>query len=40
MLSNSFINPGEMISFNHYTFDAIAKFFYKRVTSLQRLELS
>ncbi|KAF9880833.1 bacterial alpha-l-rhamnosidase domain protein [Colletotrichum karsti] len=38
MLPNGSINPGEMTSFNHYTFGAIAKFLFERVAGLQRLE--
>lgn len=38
MLSDGSINPGEMTSFNHYAFGAIAKFLYERIAGLQRLE--
>ncbi|EMT74356.1 hypothetical protein FOC4_g10002467 [Fusarium odoratissimum] len=38
MLPDGSINPGEMTSFNHYAFGAIAKFMYERVAGLQRLE--
>ncbi|KAH6671008.1 bacterial alpha-L-rhamnosidase domain protein [Halenospora varia] len=38
MLPDGTINPGEMTSFNHYTFGAIAKFLYERVAGLQRQE--
>ncbi|PMD28818.1 glycoside hydrolase family 78 protein [Hyaloscypha variabilis F] len=38
MLPNGDINPGEMTSFNHYAFGAIAKFLYERVAGLQRLD--
>ena len=38
MLSDGRIHPGEMTSFNHYAFGAIAKFLYERVAGLQRLE--
>ncbi|KAM0494970.1 hypothetical protein ACHAP8_008348 [Fusarium lateritium] len=38
MLEDGSINPGEMTSFNHYAFGAIAKFMYERVAGLQRLE--
>ncbi|KAE9579548.1 hypothetical protein CGMCC3_g4097 [Colletotrichum fructicola] len=38
MLPDGSINPGEMTSFNHYAFGAIAKFLYERVAGLQRLE--
>lgn len=38
MLPDGSINPGEMTSFNHYAFGAIAKFLYKRLAGLQRLE--
>lgn len=37
MLPDGSINPGEMTSFNHYAFGAIAKFMYNRVAGLQRL---
>ncbi|KAF0324089.1 bacterial alpha-l-rhamnosidase domain protein [Colletotrichum asianum] len=38
MLPDGSINLGEMTSFNHYAFGAIAKFLYERVAGLQRLE--
>ncbi|KAF5975159.1 bacterial alpha-l-rhamnosidase domain-containing protein [Fusarium coicis] len=38
MLPDGSINPGEMTSFNHYAFGAIAKFMYERVAGLQELE--
>ncbi|KAJ4175228.1 hypothetical protein NW754_005648 [Fusarium falciforme] len=38
MLPDGSINPGDMTSFNHYAFGAIAKFMYERVAGLQRLE--
>ncbi|KAM0230272.1 hypothetical protein ACHAP5_011414 [Fusarium lateritium] len=38
MFADGSINPGEMTSFNHYAFGAIAKFMYERVAGLQRLE--
>ena len=38
MLPDGSINPGEMTSFNHYAFGAIAKFPYERIAGLQRLE--
>ncbi|KAK0102633.1 hypothetical protein ONS95_006237 [Cadophora gregata] len=38
MLPDGSINPGEMTSFNHYAFGAIAKFMYERIAGLQRLE--
>ncbi|KAK4233296.1 bacterial alpha-L-rhamnosidase-domain-containing protein [Achaetomium macrosporum] len=38
MLPDGSINPGEMTSFNHYAFGAVAKFLYERVAGLQRLE--
>ncbi|KAJ4315922.1 hypothetical protein N0V84_008129 [Fusarium piperis] len=38
MLPDGSINPGEMTSFNHYAFGAIAKFLYERLAGLQRLE--
>ncbi|KAK6835356.1 alpha-L-rhamnosidase [Aspergillus parasiticus SU-1] len=38
MLPDGTINPGEMTSFNHYAFGAIAKFLFERVAGLQRLE--
>lgn len=38
MLPDGSINPGEMTSFNHYAFGAVAKFMYERVAGLQNLE--
>lgn len=38
MLQDGSVNPGEMTSFNHYSYGAIAKFLYERVAGLQRLE--
>ncbi|TVY62676.1 putative beta-glucosidase O [Fusarium oxysporum f. sp. cubense] len=38
MLPDGSINPGDMTSFNHYAFGAIAKFMYERVAGLQRVE--
>ncbi|KAI3550497.1 hypothetical protein CSPX01_01547 [Colletotrichum filicis] len=38
MLPDGSINPGEMTSFNHYAFGAIAKFLFERIAGLQRLE--
>lgn len=38
MLPDGSINPGEMTSFNHYAFGAVAKFLYERVAGLQRLD--
>ncbi|KAG2002880.1 hypothetical protein GB937_009416 [Aspergillus fischeri] len=38
MLADGSVNPGEMTSFNHYAFGAIAKFMYERVAGLQRVE--
>lgn len=38
MLADGSVNPGEMTSFNHYAFGAIAKFLYERVAGLQRVE--
>jgi len=38
MLPDGSINPGQMTSFNHYAFGAVAKFLYERVGGLQRLE--
>ncbi|KAH6984027.1 bacterial alpha-L-rhamnosidase-domain-containing protein [Ilyonectria destructans] len=38
MLPDGSINPGEMTSFNHYAFGAIAKFMYERVAGLKQLE--
>ncbi|KAH8894277.1 hypothetical protein GQ53DRAFT_793185 [Thozetella sp. PMI_491] len=38
MLPDGSINPGEMTSFNHYAYGAIAKFMVERVAGLQQLE--
>ncbi|KAI5456976.1 bacterial alpha-L-rhamnosidase domain protein [Mariannaea sp. PMI_226] len=38
MLPDGSINPGEMTSFNHYAFGAVAKFLFERIAGLQRLE--
>lgn len=38
MLPDGTINPGDMTSFNHYAYGAVAKFMYERVAGLQRLE--
>ncbi|PLB46496.1 bacterial alpha-L-rhamnosidase domain protein [Aspergillus steynii IBT 23096] len=38
MLPDGSINPGEMTSFNHYAFGAIARFLYERVAGLERVE--
>jgi alpha-L-rhamnosidase len=38
MLPDGSINPGEMTSFNHYAFGAVAKFLYERIAGLQRRE--
>jgi alpha-L-rhamnosidase len=38
MLPNGSINPGEMTSFNHYAYGAVAKFMVERLAGLQRLE--
>ncbi|KAE8326241.1 bacterial alpha-L-rhamnosidase-domain-containing protein [Aspergillus sergii] len=38
MLPDGTINPGEMTSFNHYAFGAIANFLFERIAGLQRLE--
>jgi alpha-L-rhamnosidase len=38
MLPDGTINPGEMTSFNHYAFGAVAKFLYEQVAGLQRLD--
>jgi alpha-L-rhamnosidase len=37
MLPDGSVNPGEMTSFNHYAFGAVAKFLYERIAGLQRL---
>lgn len=38
MLPNGSINPGDMTSFNHYAYGAIAKFMVERLAGLQLLE--
>ena len=38
MLPDGSINPGEMTSFNHYAFGAVARFMYERIAGLKRLE--
>ncbi|RDW74634.1 alpha-L-rhamnosidase [Aspergillus mulundensis] len=38
MLPDGSINEGEMTSFNHYAFGAIARFLYERVAGLRRVE--
>ncbi|KAL6412406.1 bacterial alpha-L-rhamnosidase domain-containing protein [Ilyonectria robusta] len=38
MLPDGSINPGEMTSFNHYAYGAIAKFMVQRLAGLQQLE--
>ncbi|KAG7041707.1 glycosyltransferase family 28 domain-containing protein [Colletotrichum scovillei] len=38
MLPDGTINPGDMTSFNHYAFGAVAKFLVERLAGLQRLE--
>ncbi|KAM5348627.1 hypothetical protein ACJ41O_008451 [Fusarium nematophilum] len=38
MLPNGTINPGEMTSFNHYAYGAVAKFMVERLAGLQQLE--
>lgn len=38
MLPDGSINPGEMTSFNHYAYGAVARFMVHRVAGLQRLE--
>ena len=38
LLPDGSVNPGEMTSFNHYAFGAVARFLYERVAGLQRLE--
>ncbi|KAF6832990.1 bacterial alpha-l-rhamnosidase domain protein [Colletotrichum musicola] len=38
MLPDGSVNPGEMTSFNHYAFGAVARFLYERVAGLRRLE--
>ncbi|RFU27466.1 hypothetical protein B7463_g8877, partial [Scytalidium lignicola] len=38
MLPDGKINPGRMVSFNHYSFGAVAAFLYRRLAGLQCLE--
>lgn len=38
MLPDGSINPGEMTSFNHYAYGAIAKFMVERLSGLQQVE--
>lgn len=38
MLPDGSINPGEMTSFNHYAFGAVATFLYERIAGLTRLD--
>ncbi|KAM6530497.1 hypothetical protein FALCPG4_008623 [Fusarium falciforme] len=38
MLPDGSINPGEMTSFNHYAYGAIARFMVERLAGLQQLE--
>lgn len=38
MLPDGKINPGEMTSFNHYAYGAVAKFMVERLAGLQRVE--
>ncbi|KAH7248012.1 bacterial alpha-L-rhamnosidase-domain-containing protein [Fusarium solani] len=38
MLPDGTINPGEMTSFNHYAYGAVAKFMVERLAGLQQLE--
>lgn len=38
MLPDGSINPGEMTSFNHYAYGAVAKFMVERLAGLQQLE--
>ncbi|SPO06200.1 probable alfa-L-rhamnosidase [Cephalotrichum gorgonifer] len=38
MLPDGRINPGEMTSFNHYAYGAVAKFMVERLAGLRRLE--
>nr|ANF07016.1 hypothetical protein FVEG_03189 [Fusarium verticillioides] len=38
MLPDGSINPGDMTSFNHYAYGAIAKFMVERVAGLKQLE--
>ncbi|KAF5001974.1 hypothetical protein FDECE_10776 [Fusarium decemcellulare] len=38
MLPDGTINPGDMTSFNHYAYGAVAKFMVERLAGLQQLE--
>ncbi|KAM0227192.1 hypothetical protein ACHAPO_011729 [Fusarium lateritium] len=38
MLPDGSINPGEMTSFNHYAYGAVAKFMVERLAGLQQVE--
>lgn len=38
MLPDGSINPGDMTSFNHYAYGAVAKFMVERVAGLKQLE--
>ncbi|KAF5657125.1 putative alfa-L-rhamnosidase [Fusarium heterosporum] len=38
MLPDGSVNPGEMTSFNHYAYGAVAKFMVERLAGLQRVE--
>lgn len=38
MLPDGSINPGEMTSFNHYAYGAVATFLHERIAGLTRLE--
>ncbi|KAH7074034.1 bacterial alpha-L-rhamnosidase-domain-containing protein [Paraphoma chrysanthemicola] len=38
LLPDGSVNSGDMTSFNHYAYGAVAKFMYERVAGLQRLE--
>ncbi|KAF5982396.1 alpha-L-rhamnosidase [Fusarium coicis] len=38
MLPDGSINPGDMTSFNHYAYSAVAKFMVERVAGLKQLE--
>ncbi|KAF3801245.1 hypothetical protein GCG54_00005399 [Colletotrichum gloeosporioides] len=38
MLPDGSINPGDMTSFNHYAFGAVAKFMVERLAGLKRLD--
>ncbi|KAM0234066.1 hypothetical protein ACHAP5_010209 [Fusarium lateritium] len=39
MLPDGSINPGEMTSFNHYAYGAVAKFMVERLAGLQQIEV-